>query len=48
MSQFIGLVHVNDLTWLLLIHDDRARCIFACYRLADDDGMPNLHITVVA
>ena len=31
-----------------LIHDDRARCIFACYRLADDDGMPHLHVTVVA
>ena len=35
------------MTWLLLIHDDRARCIFACYRLADHVGVPNLHVTVV-
>ena len=36
------------MTWLLLIHDDRTRFIFACYRLADDDGTPHLHVTVVA
>ena len=36
------------MTWLLLIHDNRARCIFACYRLADYDGMPNLHVKIVA
>ena len=36
------------MTWLLLIHDNRARCIFAYYRLADYDGMPNLHVKIVA
>ena len=36
------------MTWLLLIHDNCAQCIFACYRLADYDGMPNLHVKIVA
>ena len=36
------------MNWLLLIHDNRARCIFACYRLADYDGMPNLHVKIIA
>ena len=35
------------MTWLLLIQDNRSRCIFACYRLADYDGMPNLHVKIV-
>ena len=36
------------MNWLLLIHDNRARCLFACYRLADYDGMPNLHVKIIA
>ena len=36
------------MTWLLLIYDNRAQCIFACYRLADYDGRPNLHVKIVA
>ena len=29
------------MTWLLLIHDNRARCIFACCRLAHDGKCTN-------
>ena len=36
------------MTWLLLIHNNRAQWIFACYRFADYDGRPNLHVKIVA
>ena len=36
------------MTWLLLIYDNHARFIIACYRLADYDGMPNLYVKIIA